>query len=854
MSRSRNPPPRGQGAARAKQMGLLLDLAPEGGMEDGGNEEELEAELLALMGDEGGKSTAKKNGGKELSEVLEDEEETPKLAPPATMVTTPKPSPSAYSGASGPESRLLERLDMYQTAIANAKAAGESSKARRYDRGLKTLQSMLASVKKGKPINEEEIPPPVAIGGKPNVPPVQPEPIMERPQPAPHLTPSPPVNQKPLREAPAVMPNAKSHFLTPPKTPSAAITPDTPAISPLTPPDSQNSELKQAVLSRQREYKIAAIHAKQGGNSELAKQYYHIGKKLDPLVAALDRGESVDLSSLPPPPPPGDAVTESSAPASSQASSRPALSPAAAPAPVASAPAPVASAALAVPGSIAEALQQRMDKYKSAAETAKSNGDERKSRMHQRIVKQYQDSIKAHKAGRQVNLSELPVPPGYPPLQGLESQQNFMGVLETAMKLANQDADAEVEEEEDNRGDVAKPVARPQATKAKAAAPQAPTNLGAKAQQQLDFLLLRRQGFTNAALRSKQMKDMAGATQHLRHAKGLDSMITAAKAGLPVDITKIPMAPVSEKDFSLGRSRTSPLSARSSEQYHQLMEILRKQHKKCRAYCQQFTELGNVSETLKFERLADECMQNVDVLKRAHAKGQPAPKGRQEKRTINIVNVHQELTMNDMMLYVIRGTNLPTPSGVSASDLDSSVKFEFPFPSVEEAQRDKTTTVKNTNSPEFKEQFKLGINRGNRVFKRVVQTKGIKFEILHKGGLFKNDKVVGSAQLKLEALENQYEIREILESVTEKWLVVEPVTSPSPTERQKERTPSPRSKPRSEAGHRNYETVLQRFVQGLHEAVRKYSNEGNRESAKEALGRMKLVEAELESLKRKRSA
>jgi len=108
---------------------------------------------------------------------------------------------------------------------------------------IKTLQSMLASVKKGKPINEEEIPPPVATGGKPNVPPVQPEPIMERPQPAPQLTPSPPDNQKPLREAPAVMPNAKHHFLTPPKTPSAAITPDTPAISPLTPcpPDSQNS-------------------------------------------------------------------------------------------------------------------------------------------------------------------------------------------------------------------------------------------------------------------------------------------------------------------------------------------------------------------------------------------------------------------------------------------------------------------------------------------------------------------------------------------------------------------------------------------------------------------------------------
>lgn len=32
---------------------------------------------------------------------------------------------------------------------------------------------------------------------------------------------------------------------------------------------------------------------------------------------------------------------------------------------------------------------------------------------------------------------------------------------------------------------------------------------------------------------------MTGAAQHLRHAKGLDPMITAAKSGLPVDITKV---------------------------------------------------------------------------------------------------------------------------------------------------------------------------------------------------------------------------------------------------------------------------------------------------------------------------
>lgn len=37
-------------------------------------------------------------------------------------------------------------------------------------------------------------------------------------------------------------------------------------------------ELKQAVLSRQREYKMAAIHAKQSGNIQQAKKHYLTAK------------------------------------------------------------------------------------------------------------------------------------------------------------------------------------------------------------------------------------------------------------------------------------------------------------------------------------------------------------------------------------------------------------------------------------------------------------------------------------------------------------------------------------------------------------------------------------------------
>lgn len=49
--------------------------------------------------------------------------------------TTPPAAAAAVCGSV--EHRLQERIVMYNTAITNAKAAGESGKARRYERGLK---------------------------------------------------------------------------------------------------------------------------------------------------------------------------------------------------------------------------------------------------------------------------------------------------------------------------------------------------------------------------------------------------------------------------------------------------------------------------------------------------------------------------------------------------------------------------------------------------------------------------------------------------------------------------------------------------------------------------------------------
>ncbi|XP_036409226.1 coiled-coil and C2 domain-containing protein 1A-like [Megalops cyprinoides] len=947
MSGSRTSPFRNKGESEPRQMGLLLDMSLDGGEDPGGSEEDLEAELLSLLR-EGGAPGQKASSGApvpvvdiermaalcmkdvddeeegdvesdadllaELKQVMA-EDETERATPARRSHSERSSTPTSAVGSGELESRLIERIDMYQAAVGNAKASGESSKARRYERGLKTLHSMLSSVKMGKPIDEAEIPPPVTTGASAHQ---TSEPIKEREQPHQDHTPVTCTNERPLQETPPTTPKLR-HLPSIQKT--SAVSPD----------------VKDLVLARQMEYKLAAVQAKKQGDLGLAKQHYLTAKKLDTMVEAFDKGDLVDISTLPPSP--GDAKVERQGPA--QIPAAPPVAP------------PVASSA---PGSLAEALQQRMDRYKKAADDAKSKGDDRKARMHLRIVKQYQDAIKSHKAGRAVNLSELPVPPGCPPLQGSEStEQNFSGLLETAMKLANQDAEAG--EGEGPEEEVPKPPVKVGSHRAKAPAPPATSPkppgspkaprqgsaLGPKAQQQLDFLSARRQQLVRAALRSKQMNDMQGAALHLRHAKGLDQMIAAAKGGLPVDISKVPAAPVAENEYSLSQSHSSPLSPHTSEQYSQLMELLRQQHEMCLRFSQQFTHMGNVTETVRFEKLAEECMNNIEVLKQAHGKGYPVPKFHTEERTFSTVKILPNLTNNDMVLSIVKGINLPAPSGVSPKDMTFSVRFEFPFPSSEEAQKDKTSTVKSTNCPEFKEQFKLNISRGHRALKRVVQSRGIKFEVIHRGGLFKTDKVVGSTQLKLDSLERECEIRQLIEvldgrkatgghlevvvkireplggpqvhTVTERWLVLDPVTMPvvavpkqkTQSEKVKNVTASPSSSPpqyklhslsllcydkealekkildyrqcqrdppldllqqHRELGQRlqwqadqldrappavlsDYDRALSRLMEGLSESVKRLSIQGDREAAKDTLARLKLVENELESLRRK---
>ncbi|GAB1288732.1 Coiled-coil and C2 domain-containing protein 1B [Apodemus speciosus] len=798
----KGPKTSGQGAETAKQLGLFVEFNTEDmllGMDEAGDDGDLEAELLALTGESG--STSRKPAPKgraplpmahieklaadcmrdveeeeeeeegleedadlltELQEVLGEDEETglqdgseaasPDLSgesteQPAVQPAFQQASPAAAQagGPRGLQALLEERIRNYREAAASAKEAGEAAKARRCERGLKTLESQLATVRKGGKICEDEIPPPVALGKRP---PAQEERTNKNSE-----TDSP----GPCSMEPGNLSQAE------PSLPAVALPPDSD-------PDPQ-----ALLLARQREYKAAALNAKRAGDLARARELMRIGKRFGTVLEALEKGQPVDLSGMPPAPEDLKALPQ----ASKASTANQVLSPAVEQMqPVMASDLPATPVAPEEPKTVLDALQQRLNRYREAGIQARASGNERKARMHDRIAKGGNIRMPSEliKRDRKLTLLRYLFLQRFPPIPGLEpskgtEEDSVAATMATAQKLASEDA-ALVDED-------------------------------AEAREQVTLLEARKLQYQRAALQAKRRQDLEQAKSHLRVAKSLEAQITQARAGQPIDLSKVPSPLTDEEgDFIFIHHEDLRLSQKAEEVYAQLQKMLLEQHEKCLLFSKQFMHQGNVAETTRFEKLAEDRKKQLEILQLAQAQGLDPPSHHFELKTFQTVRIFSELNSTEMHLIIVRGMNLPAPPGVTPDDLDAFVRFEFHYPNSDQAQKSKTAVVKNTNSPEFEQVFKLNINRNHRGFRRVIQSKGIKFEIFHKGSFFRSDKLVGTAHLKLERLEKECEIREIMEvldgrkptggklevkvrlreplssqdvqMVTENWLVLEP--------------------------------------------------------------------------------
>ena len=167
-------------------LGLDADMDVD---DDDEGDEDLEKELAALVGGGAKKKTKPKKkevAPEELNAMVadcmadfndddvSDTEDPDLLAELEDIQDDDEDSSNTQSGASEVNvgvshsylDTIRERLALYKEAEVAAKTAGDSSRARRYNRGVKTLVDLERRVGRGGAVREEDIPPIVSVPGK----------------------------------------------------------------------------------------------------------------------------------------------------------------------------------------------------------------------------------------------------------------------------------------------------------------------------------------------------------------------------------------------------------------------------------------------------------------------------------------------------------------------------------------------------------------------------------------------------------------------------------------------------------------------------------------------------------------
>ncbi|KAH8276398.1 hypothetical protein KR018_000285 [Drosophila ironensis] len=644
---------------------------------------------------------------------------------------------------------IRQRLEMYKQAEANAKAGGDAGKARRFARGLKTLQDLHRQAAAGKTINVDDIPPEVSVKPAAQAP-------EEASEPAPASTPTspPPV---PARAAPA-----------PPKPAPAPPTPAPAAAAPANP-------LVAQMRSRQNEYKAAALQSKRSGDTATALQFLKVVKQFDVVVKMCEEGQEVDLSDMPPPP--GEFL-EFLAKMQGGAAEPEAAAPAPQPEPAPMEP----PAAPTAPGNMLEALQQRLEKYQSVEAAAKAENNSGKARRFGRIVKQYEDAIKLYKAGKPVPYDELPVPPGFGPLPTAEAAPAPPTSLPTSPKSPPATASTSA------GGTPSSSSAATPTAPRKSPSPQKPRELTTRtsgnqttnnlAEQQMKLLLERQKEFKVAAIEAKKAGEIDQAKEYLKIYKGFDSLLNAASSGLPVDLSTLPVPPSQrdnlEASFAIVSAEECDPNDDICEIGIRIEEQLAKQLMMCKNTRDHHKAMGDVAGMNRFENLALTVQKDLDLVRYSKRKNQALPKFHYEKRNFNIVHCNTDLTDSELEIVVSRGINYNV---ANPKEVDTYVRVEFPLLN-DESFKTKTNVIRDTSSPDYDERFKVEIQRSNRQFQRIFKRHGVKFEIYSRGcsldccglsrklplccfrGFLRSDTLIGTVNVKLQPLETKCDIHD----------------------------------------------------------------------------------------------
>ncbi|KPJ13224.1 hypothetical protein RR48_06722 [Papilio machaon] len=515
----------------------------------------------------------------ELKELAIEDDDNPSPPPRAARPAPPPPG----STDSSVISVLQDRITNYSAAEKHAKESGESSRARRkFGRGLKTLNDLLKQAKAGRPIKNEDIPPPVSLG----------KPASEQPAVAPDPVPSAPPMSPPAPETkePIIAPEPTEPPPPPPRVESKEISPE-------------RQEGLQIILRRKEEFKAAALSCKHSGDKALALEHLKVVKQFDLVLDAYRAGEEMNLNELPTPEvitaafksqqKGEDSVQNSTEPSPPEPAPEPtglitastlaeglkqrlaafqeedSVQNSTEPSPAEPAPEPTG---LITASTLAEGLKQRLAAFQDQEAKAKEQGNSSKARRMGRIVKQYQDAIRMHAAGRPIPVDELPTPSGYAPLPTEQGSGPTSPAKPAASPAAPRPPPRAAPtpasptptpsgyaplptEQGSGPTSPAKPAASPAAPRPRPVRrpppprphppqppPPPPPPPAMTASWRCCCTNRNSSKMQHSMLRER-------AKEYLRAAKGFDSLIEAARGGLVVDLKSLPLAPNEKKQI-----------------------------------------------------------------------------------------------------------------------------------------------------------------------------------------------------------------------------------------------------------------------------------------------------------------
>ncbi len=489
------------------------------------------------------------------------------------------------------------------------------------------------------------------------------------------------------------------------------------------PVSSDRQSLKGLLVERKQQYQSAMTQAKKQGNMARQKEYGRMAIQFGRVLKALEDGQEVDVSQMPGPPPGYKSSYNVDLSKFAVAATPPQQqvkreTPVGSSAPPPQPEGEEVNPDIPIPKTALEALEQRLAKYREGEKSAQDKGETSRVRRMARIVKQYEQAIKATKMGKPVDYAELPAPPGYPPIP----QGRAPGA--TAAKPVRQ---------------VPQPVQRaPIPTQSLPAGMNKPAGLGVPQKQarsrsnpsipsrDLQLLLQRKSELQNAAKQAKAKGDKEKCLHYIHLYKGVDQMIQAAESGLPVNMQQLPPSPYQKleatKPSDSVLSHLKPATEGDDATFDLIEAQLQKQVDLCDRNAETYEKVGNIGPAQQYKNMSINCQRELLAIKGIRTQGLAPPKFTMETRKFTIIHTHTELSSEQCEVEIIRAINIPRPSGYEEKDLNVYFELEFPWPS-EEPQKATTSSSKESSTPEFGSVHKFDIDRKHsrslqRVFKR----------------------------------------------------------------------------------------------------------------------------------------